>query len=435
MPSTTVNRRLTGWFDALRLTLQPVAPLPAPGSTVYLLKELFTTLEGSWEVSAERYAIPQWAKDLYDDPGERMELGKRSHLYAAVVDSSGRRMPGQMIRFTNRYDPAATDERVTGDRTGWVSYTLFPSSVYDAAGGQQGPWVWGPAGLAETVYGGGLPADGQSLSIFAVWQQVVAEGEPPAPEPPAPEPPTPEPPTPEPPTPEPPAPVIERRLGSWVERMNLSIKTIAERPDAPVLGPDRIVYVIKDVFTTRDSHWELSSNYGGIDQWARDAYLKPMGDPEYFDDAGADHHLFALILDLQGNKLKGHELLYWSDGFDKLGDPTYTGYAQGPGDHRYPVTKDKSGWGNVVMFGSSYVPERGEQGPWCWTPRGLVAEVMCGGGMPANLHISTFVVWQAVRVPETVPSPQSPGGYNSFLPFVMGGSAASAARSTPKTEK
>ncbi len=425
MASTTVNRRLTGWFDALRLTLQPVAQPPAPGSMVYLLKELFTTLEGSWEVSAERYAIPQWAKDLYDDPGERMELGKRSHLYAAVVDSSGQRIPGQTIRFTNRYDAATTDERVTGEQTGWASYTLFPSSVYNAVGGQQGPWVWGPAGLAEMVCGGGLPADGQSLSIFAVWQQSVAEGEPPAPEPPAPEP----------PAPEPPAPVIERRLGSWVERMNLSIKTIAERPDAPVLGPDRIVYVIKDVFTTRDSLWELSSHYGGIDQWARDAYLKPMGDPEYFDDAGADHHLFALILDLEGNKLKGHELLYWSDGLDRLGDPAYTGYAQGPGDHRYPVTKDKSGWGNVVMFGSSYVPERGEQGPWCWTPRGLVAEVMCGGGMPANLHISTFVVWQAVRVSETLPSPQPPGGYNSFLPFIMGGSAASAARSKPKTEE
>jgi hypothetical protein len=435
MASTTVNRRLTGWFDALRLTLQPVAQPPAPGSMVYLLKELFTTLEGSWEVSAERYAIPQWAKDLYDDPGERMELGKRSHLYAAVVDSSGQRIPGQTIRFTNRYDAATTDERVTGEQTGWASYTLFPSSVYNAVGGQQGPWVWGPAGLAEMVCGGGLPADGQSLSIFAVWQQSVAEGEPPAPEPPAPEPPAPEPPAPEPPAPEPPAPVIERRLGSWVERMNLSIKTIAERPDAPVLGPDRIVYVIKDVFTTRDSQWELSSHYGGIDQWARDAYLKPMGDPEYFDDAGADHHLFALILDLEGNKLKGHELLYWSDGLDRLGDPAYTGYAQGPGDHRYPVTKDKSGWGNVVMFGSSYVPERGEQGPWCWTPRGLVAEVMCGGGMPANLHISTFVVWQAVRVSETLPSPQPPGGYNSFLPFIMGGSAASAARSKPKTEE
>ncbi|HAJ34786.1 MAG TPA: hypothetical protein DCL15_03695 [Chloroflexi bacterium] len=216
--------------------------------------------------------------------------------------------------------------------------------------------------------------------------------------------------------------------------MNLSIKSLAERPDHPAVGPDNVVYVIKDVFTTRDSSWEPSSVYGSIDQWARDAYLKPVSDPEYFDDAGADHHLFALILDLNGNKLKNHELLFWSDGFEQLGNPAYDGYVRGPGDYRYPVTKDKSGWGNIVMFGSSYVPERGEQGPWCWTPRGLPAEVMCGGGMPANMHISTFVVWQAVRVaaqpnePPIEPTPQPPtpqppttGDHNIFLPFVSGG--------------
>jgi len=229
--------------------------------------------------------------------------------------------------------------------------------------------------------------------------------------------------------------------------MNLSIKSIAERPDHPPVGADNVVYVIKDVFTTRDSSWDPSSVYGGIDQWARDAYLKPVGDPEYFDDAGADHHLFTLILDLEGNKLKNHELLYWSDGFEQLGNPAYDGYAQGPGDHRYPLTKDRSGWGNIVMFGSSYVPERGEQGPWCWTPRGLPAEVMCGGGMPANMHISTFVVWQAMLVEpeptepeptpveptpveptpveptpvEPTPQPPTTGDYNIFLPFVSGG--------------
>jgi len=208
--------------------------------------------------------------------------------------------------------------------------------------------------------------------------------------------------------------------------MNLSIKAIAERPDNPTVTPGDVVYLIKDVFTTRDSSWEPSSVYGSVDQWARDAYLKPVGDPEYFDDAGADHHLFALILDLDGNKIKLHDLLYWSDGFALLGDPTYNGYAYGPGDYRYPVTKDKSGWGNIVMFGSSYVPERGEQGPWCWTPRGLAAEVMCGGGMPSNMHISTFVVWQAVpaaQVIEPTPTPPTEYDHNIFIPFVAGGSS------------
>ena len=131
--------------------------------------------------------------------------------------------------------------------------------------------------------------------------------------------------------------------------------------------------MIKDVFTTRDGSWEPSEVYGAIDPWARDAYLKPQGDPEYFDDAGADHHLFAAILGLDSKLLKNFPITYWSDGFAMLGDPNYTAYAT-------QYTKDKSGWGNLVMGpSSSYVPQRGEHGPWCWMPQGLPAEVMCGG--------------------------------------------------------
>jgi outer membrane biosynthesis protein TonB len=444
MTTTSVTRRLTEWFDDLNLSVQAVES-PPQGSTVYRLKDVFTTIDGSWDVTSARYAIPQWAKDAYANHTQMMELQKQSHLYAAVLDANGALLGGQIIRFTNRFDPANPDSRSTQNSTGWATFTMFDSSNYDPASGQQGVWCWAPEGQAETLCGGGRPVDGQSISIFAAWQETTVGAEeptpepptpePPTPEPPTPEPPTPEPPTPEPPTPEPPAPTptIERRLGTWVNPMNLSIKTIAERPDHPTVGPDNVIYVIKDVFTTRDSSWEPSNVYGSIDQWARDAYLKPLGDPEYFDDAGADHHLFALILDLDGNKFKNHELLYWSDGFEQLGNPAYDGYARGPGDHRYPITKDKSGWGNIVMFGSSYVPERGEQGPWCWTPRGLPAEVMCGGGMPANMHISTFVVWQAMRVEpqpteptpvEPTPQPPTTGDYNIFLPFVSSSAQA-----------
>lgn len=430
MSTTAVTRRLTEWFDALNLSIHPVDSPPV-GATIYRLVDLFTTIGGSWEVTGGRYAIPQWAKEAYANPAMMMELQKTNHLYAAVLDANGALIGQQVIRFTNRYDPSFVDRRLTSDSTGWAAYTLFPSSVYRPQNGEQGPWCWAPEGVADVLCGGGLPEDGQTISIFAVWRQTTAGAE----EPPAPEPPTPEPPAPQPPTPEPPpspSPPFERRLGRWVGPMNLTIKSIAERPDHPAPGPDGLVYLIKDVFTTRDSSWEPSDVYGSIDPWAREAYLKPVGDPEYFDDAGADHHLFSLVLDVHGNKIKNQELLYWSDGFDKLGDPTYDGYARGPGDHRYPVTKERSGWGNIVMFGSSYVPERGEQGPWCWTPRGLPAEVMCGGGMPANQHISIFVVWQAVRVeqPPVEPGPQppqppSPGDYNVYLPFVSGGAQSS----------
>jgi hypothetical protein len=434
MTTDAVTRRLTTWFDDLNLTIAPV-DAPPTGSTVYLLKDVFTTIDGAWNVTDARYAIEQWAKDAYANPAVMMELQKTSHLYAAVLDANGALIRQQTIRFTNRFDPSTPNDRTTQENTGWATFTMFSSSNYDPVDGAQGPWCWAPAGQAETLCGGGRPLDGQSISIFAVWQLTTIGEEEPPPQPPPPPTPPPTPPPPPPPPP-PPTPIIECRLGAWVGPMNLSVKAIAERPDNPTVTPGSVVYLIKDVFTTRDSSWEPSNAYGSIDQWARDAYLKPVGDPEYFDDAGADHHLFALILDQNGNKIKMHDLLYWSDGFAMLGDPAYDGYARGPGDHRYPVTKDKSGWGNIVMFGSSYVPERGEQGPWCWAPRGLTAEVICGGGMPANQHISTFVVWQAVpaeQMIEPTPEPTPPTDYdhNIFIPFVAGGPQAAPAATPP----
>ena len=194
-------------------------------------------------------------------------------------------------------------------------------------------------------------------------------------------------------------------------------------PDAVPSGD--YVYLIKDIFTTRDGSWDPKNVYGGVDQWARDTYLKPFGDPEYFDDAGADHHLFAAILDKDGKLLKNMDMLYWSDGFVQLGNSAYNGYVQGSNGFRYPRTKERSGWANIVMDpGSNYVPERGEMGPWCWVPFGLPAEVMCGGGMPAKQHISVFVVWQAVaRGAVTLPGLPE-GDHKIFIPGVMRDAAA-----------
>src|SRR5690606_3367737 len=201
-----------------------------------------------------------------------------------------------------------------------------------------------------------------------------------------------------------------------------------------------VVYAIKDVFTSRDGSWEPSSIYGSMDQWARDSYLKPLGDPEYFDDAGGDHHLFAAIIGLDGKLMKLHDVLYWSDGFDVLGDPNYDGYFVGANGARYPQTKEKSGWISIIMSpDSSYVPERGEHGPYCWAPAGVPAEVMCGAGMPAKQHVSVFVVWQAVPAATVSPGepvqPQWPtGDYNVFMPFVSGGPAAAPASDAAPVE-
>lgn len=176
--------------------------------------------------------------------------------------------------------------------------------------------------------------------------------------------------------------VPERRISEWVTAYNMAIKSIDERPDSPPSTGFR--YVIKDVFTTVNGSWEVSDTPGSIPQWARDDYLSSD-----FVEAGADHHLFAAVLGVDGLLLRGQQIRYWSDGFDRLGDPDYAGYI-------HAETQAQSGWANIPIYGgSSFSPERGESGPWCWTPAGR-AEVMIGGGLPNNHHISTFVVWQAI---------------------------------------
>lgn len=453
-PVGSVTRRVTEWADDMRLSVRTIGERPdvTTGDVVYIVKDIFTTRNGSWDVTTDPYAVPQWAKDAYLS-GTFQKAYEKSNLYAAVIGLDGQFVTDQEIVFwtgglekLNDLGSTTWEVRRTSESPGWGTLVMFSSSSYDPSAGQEGPWCWTPNKPvpAEVVCGGGLP-NGENVSTFVVWQAVnkseldnpTPTPTPPTPTPPTPEPPTPTPPTPEPPTPTPPTPTptpepptptptptptpspsVVRRLGSWVERLNLQIKEIKDRPDPAPTGD--YVYLIKDVFTTRDGNWEPSSVYGSVDQWARDAYLKPFGDPEYFDDAGADHHLFAAILDKDGKLLKNMDMLYWSDGFAQLGNPTYNGYVWGSNGYRFPRTKERSGWANIIMSESSnYVPERGETGPWCWTPYGLPAEVMCGAGMPAKQHVSVFAVWQAVPKSTVVVPPPVTGDFRIYMPGVM----------------
>ncbi|MEX1020862.1 MAG: M23 family metallopeptidase [Litorilinea sp.] len=188
-----------------------------------------------------------------------------------------------------------------------------------------------------------------------------------------------------------PAIELERRLSPWVAHYNIGF-TPAFQPVAAAANtdPDALVYLVKDIFTTRNGAWEPDDQPGSVPAWARAAYLRPLGAPDYFDDAGADHHLFAAVIGLDGQFLRELPIAFWSDGLHQAQNTDYTGYV-------YRTTKEKSGWANIVIGpSSSFVPERGEAGPWCWAPTGQ-AEIATGGGLPAKHHISTFVVWQAVR--------------------------------------
>ncbi len=141
----------------------------------------------------------------------------------------------------------------------------------------------------------------------------------------------------------------ERRISAWVRKLNLTIRTLDQRPDQPM---GNTVYLVKDIFTTRFGSWELADELAAIVSWARAAYLTP-----YFLEAGAEHHLFAAVLGLDGQLVKDLDTIFWSDGFDKLADTSYQGFV-------HVKTKESSGWANLfIASGSSFVPEQGKRDP------------------------------------------------------------------------
>lgn len=176
------------------------------------------------------------------------------------------------------------------------------------------------------------------------------------------------------------------RVSDSIKQFNVEIR--------PAVGkPGETIYRVKDLFTTRDGSWEPSNRPGSVPQWARDTYLKPPSHPQYNDDAGADHHIFGAIA--HGDKLQPHgNIRYW----------TYNDNA----NHAEQRVK-LHGWGNIVMWdSSSFVPERGERGPWAWQPAGVNADVVIGAGMPAKWHVSFFCVWEPFVVPGVIPPPVDP---------------------------
>ena len=177
------------------------------------------------------------------------------------------------------------------------------------------------------------------------------------------------------------------RKGDWIDEFKVKIVSFADRPD--LLGDAETVYIVKDVFTTRDGSWDTSNSPGAVQRWARDTYLRPFGAPDYFDDAGADHHMFARVERPDGSFVAEADTVYWSDGLAKLDDPRYQDYVN-------VKTKFRSGWANVVLSpGANYVPARGESGPWSLKVKGA-SEIVTGMGMPQKWHVSFFVVFQAV---------------------------------------
>ncbi|MEZ4611043.1 MAG: hypothetical protein R2838_12500 [Caldilineaceae bacterium] len=76
--------------------------------------------------------------------------------------------------------------------------------------------------------------------------------------------------------------------------------------------------------------------------------------PEFLEVAGQPSSVRSGVGRRGQLHVKNQPVVYWSDGFDKLGDPGYDGYVT-------ERTKESSGWANMFIGGggSSFVPERG----------------------------------------------------------------------------
>lgn len=187
--------------------------------------------------------------------------------------------------------------------------------------------------------------------------------------------------------------------GAGPQGQNLAVIPFTERTDYnPATIPDgTLVWEVVDIFTTHDGSWEVDDgDQYGVDQWARDAYLRSPNDPEYNSQGGADHHIQICVIGVDGQRIAGAGVLFSSEGAATLQPPTPNVIMR---------ETETSGWGNIPIFAISHPPA---PGPWCAAKFG-VSDIVSGIGLPGNWHVSTFIVYRA-RPFSAVVNPPDPGG-------------------------
>lgn len=208
---------------------------------------------------------------------------------------------------------------------------------------------------------------------------------------------------------------MEQRISQWMplrdDKLGLNVQVIPwnKRADAH-LWPEALnptAYVVKDLFSTHDGNWR----YQGDARWTPPAwaleYVKnpAYGQPGYFDDAGGDHNLFAAVLGLDGQLKTGWTMVFGKQGVTLAALTSQTAWETHP-------TK-ASGWANVPYW-ELYYPDQGQVGPWAVWPFGA-SDIVVGGGLPYNNHVSMFAVYQEIARPTAeTPAPDEPPGVGSL---------------------
>lgn len=157
-------------------------------------------------------------------------------------------------------------------------------------------------------------------------------------------------------------------ISNGAQKLGIKIAPIAN------LDPTKPVYVVTHIFTVLNGTWSDTGNIYDSPQWAIEQFYP-------HDEAGADHHLFGKVIGKDG-KPKSCQIKFWT--------PNYHG-------NEASETSKSSGWVNFSLGeSSSFNPDVGARGEWAWQPQLAQAEMVTGGGLPNNWHVSTYVVWREI---------------------------------------
>lgn len=178
----TVNRRLGAAFAKANARILP-NPIPVKsGDVVYMVRDVFTTVQGSWEKGDNPddavYEIEPWARADYLRPWGRPDTfddaGGAHNFFAAVIGLDGQLMRDCQVRFWTPDYPGNESSQRTKPGSGWCNIVLDPGSNFVPERGEHGPFACavGINGTAsETFVGAGLPAH-HHISWFVVFVAV-----------------------------------------------------------------------------------------------------------------------------------------------------------------------------------------------------------------------------------------------------------------------
>ncbi len=187
--------------------------------------------------------------------------------------------------------------------------------------------------------------------------------------------------------------MIARRLGQWIHELRYEIKPLDERLRHSPTGEEvQRFYLIKDIFTIRDSSWDDAEQVvGGAEPWAREQYLQDWEAAFATDDIGHYPHIFTRVETPQGLPIRNKTIMAWDDHFERIFDRDFLFLDVEIEPH--------SGWGHLELTSAAMYDPKLEQGPWCIKPMGF-AESVEGLGLPRMLGISSFVIWVELPIDE-----------------------------------